>query len=694
MAEPQRFEPNPGADDQVIRPVGYRPPQQAREARFALSGLQVALLLAVVAVAGLLWFMFTAKSVRLDFDPAGAEASLSGGLALRLGDVWLAREGEYVVDASAPGYAPFTGMLNVTDRRNQTHTFALTKLPGRVTFVSEPPEATVTVAGETLGTTPTAPLDVVAGPATFTFVKDRYQPLEIEAEVEGMERAQTVGATLTPNWADVTVTSTPEGAEIFIDDEPTGLSTPAVVEVLAGEHEIRLKAPGHRSHRQRILVAAEETRELPRVTLTQADSLLTVRTTPPGAGVTLNGRFQGESPLELAVRSGVNHRVQVFRSGYQSAEQSVQLAPGAERALNLNLERLTGTLVIQAQPQQAELFINGRAMGPANQTLKLPTERQKVEIRLAGYAGYSTEITPRDGIAQELKVRLLTVEEARLAALKPVVTTPAGQELVLLQPSSFTMGASRREPGRRANETLRDVALTRMFYLGRHEVTNEQFRRFASDHDSGTFQDYKLSDPKQPVVNVSWQQAAAYCNWLSEQEGLPPFYSLRGDEVVGYDANSTGYRLPTEAEWAWASRQVQAPADELRFPWGGNLPPPDRHGNYADRSIAHLVGRVIFGYNDNHIVAAPVGTFPANKAGIFDLSGNVAEWTHDFYEIPDGNPATDPLGPDSGEYRVIRGSSWMHGTLTELRLTFRDYGSSGRQDVGFRVARFAEPPGQ
>jgi formylglycine-generating enzyme required for sulfatase activity len=102
------------------------------------------------------------------------------------------------------------------------------------------------------------------------------------------------------------------------------------------------------------------------------------------------------------------------------------------------------------------------------------------------------------------------------------------------------------------------------------------------------------------------------------------------------------------------------------------------------------VGRIIFGYNDNHIVAAPVGTFAANALDLYDMSGNVAEWVHDFYEIPNEEPTSDPLGPPTGEYHVNRGSSWMHGTITELRLSFRDYGNGGRQDVGFRVARYAE----
>lgn len=72
------------------------------------------------------------------------------------------------------------------------------------------------------------------------------------------------------------------------------------------------------------------------------------------------------------------------------------------------------------------------------------------------------------------------------------------------------------------------------------------------------------------------------------------------------------------------------------------------------------------------------------------MAGNVAEWINNYYDISNVDETLDPLGPDAGEYRVIRGSSWMHGTITDLRISFRDYGLEGRQDLGFRIARFAE----
>jgi formylglycine-generating enzyme required for sulfatase activity len=122
------------------------------------------------------------------------------------------------------------------------------------------------------------------------------------------------------------------------------------------------------------------------------------------------------------------------------------------------------------------------------------------------------------------------------------------------------------------------------------------------------------------------------------------------------------------------------------------MPPPAGAGNFADRSARGLVANLLTGYDDGYPVTAPVGRFAANALGLFDLGGNAAEWTSDVYSVSGGGGSTDPVATGAGQYHVIRGSSWRQSGITDLRLSARDFGDAGRLDVGFRIARYAEPP--
>ena len=673
----------------TIKPAAFRPTAPGGGWRtIRLTRWQMIGTAAAVGAAWFLWFMFTAKSVRFDMMPTTAEVVVDGGFQLRLGEISLLRKGRYQLRAEAHGYYPLEADLDVGPRRNQEFIYEMAPLPGRVTFASKPPGARVLVDGEDIGETPLAE-DVAAGARAVVITKENYQPAYLGIDVEGRELPQSVDAELLPDWADVTIPSDPSNAAVSVDGVQVGV-TPGPVPVPSGERRILVKLPGYKGWRDILHVTARQPLNLPSIKLERADGLLDVRSTPRGASVTVNGRYEGLTPIEIAVEPGATLGIHVFKVGHAPVERSIRVESGAERSLSVDLRALTGELFVTAEPADAKLWIDGKPAGQANRTITLAAVPHEIELRKEGYAGYRNTVIPQPGFSQELKVRLLTLAQARLARLKPVITTILGQELRLLEPSSIQLGASRREPGRRANEVLRDVNLTRLYYLATKEVTNAEFREFASGHSSGKFQDADLDRDDQPVSNVSWEEAALFCNWLSRQEGKEPFYKEEFTSIVGIDAGSLGYRLTTEAEWAWAARHVDDASPLLRFPWGDRLPPPDRHGNYADHSATHIVGRIIFGYNDNYIGSAPVGTFKPNAKQFNDLGGNVAEWVHDYYEIPVPGQTLNPLGPQEGDYHVIRGSGWMHGTISELRLSFRDYGNKGRNDLGFRLARFAE----
>lgn len=606
------------------------------------------------------------------------------------------RPGNYQISAEKDLYQKFESAITISRENIQSFQFELLPLPGKLILQGLPTETTIKTASVQRQSdgSGSVTLELPAGENEITLSHPRYFDLKERVEIEGKQKTQTLTVTMSPRWSEITVTTVPEGGTIFIDGEETAFTVPAKLDVLEGERTVRVEKSGFRGAEKRFYSEAgtKQTVELP--ALKKADAKLELNTSPQGAAISVNGSFKGNTPLNLDVDSSIRHEVLIVYPGYASIEKSIRIPEGEKKTLFNNLQLLTGTVIIETEQRDAIVTVNSETIGLGTQTIELPLTEHDISISLEGHAPFLTSLTPKMGIEQKIKVRLLTLEEARLASLKPSIEAAGGIQLSLIDAKTVMLGASRRVPGRRANEIEREAKFTRLFYISTKEVSNRQFRLFASGHDSGEYQSYGLDDDDQPAVNVSWDEAAAFCNWLSEQEEVKPFYEIEFGKVVGFKSRSKGYRLPSEAEWQWVASKTNDSnydsEDQYKFSWGAKFPPPERFANFADRTAENIVARSIFGYNDNFIVSAPVGSFRPNRNGIYDLGGNVAEWTHDFYEIPKKQPVSNHLGPQNGQYHVIKGSSWMHGTLTELRLAYRDYALDGREDLGFRVARYAE----
>ncbi|MGH8517863.1 MAG: SUMF1/EgtB/PvdO family nonheme iron enzyme, partial [Panacagrimonas sp.] len=415
---------------------------------------------------------------------------------------------------------------------------------------------------------------------------------------------------------------------------------------------------------------------------------------PSGASVRVGKEFRGQTPIELKLAPGQSQLVQISAPGHQPAERKVEVAAEGREDLAVELEPILGTVMLDVQPAEAAVKIDGRALAAGTSRIELTAVAHKIEASMAGRAPWSGSVTPRPGFEQRVEIRLRSESEARAARTPARVVSKAGPALILVQPGAFVMGTPRGEQGRQSNEAVRPVRLTRAFYLSATEVTNAQFRRFASGHSSGIVKRETLDNDRQPAARVSWDDAARYCNWLSQQDGLEPAYREDGGAMRRVEPPTTGYRLPSEAEWEWAARFAGgAISNGRRYPWGSGFPPPARAGNFADVLAEGLAPAVLPDYEDGYPAAAPVGSFAPGPLGLLDLGGNVAEWVHDVYDgtLPIDPPeAADPFGPASGSEHVIRGSSWMHGRLVELRVAYRDVGHEARADVGFRVARYAE----
>lgn len=687
----------PTASDVTITPVAFKSKAGAaqRTERTRWSKTTIGIVAGFVVLVAFAWFAIGAKSVELQFEPRAEQVSLPDTLLkLHVGDRFMVLSGSHRVEAQLAGYYPFEGAIEVSADSSRTLQFTLTKLPGLISVDTSPAAAAeVRLDGAPFGSTPLRDAQITPGVHQLEFVAARFLPETRELTVDGGGVRQELTVALTPNWAPVTMITEPAGAEVLVDGAVAGV-TPIALELEAGERELEVRLTGYTAWRDNVVVSANQPQELPLVKLAQADGRIDLLSNPAEAAVSVDGKFLGRTPLNLRLAPGREHQITLSKPGFEQATQQLSVAADSGRRVQVELVPQFGEIDIKTEPPGSEIWVDGRREGVTPAVLTLSAVEHKIEVRQAGYATETREMTPRPGFPQQLALTLITQDVTSGSGYAPVIRTTQRQELKLIPAGQFLMGSSRREQGRRSNEALRPVKISRAFYLGVHEVSNAQFRAFMADHDSGEFAGQSLNADEQPAVRVSWDDAAQYLNWLSIQDALQPVYENQQGAWVAVKPLRNGYRLPTEAEWEWAARAA-AQDPPLVYPWGAELPIPDRSGNYADVSANELLPLVLVTYSDGFKVAAPPGSFTANAVGIYDLGGNVAEWVQDYYAIDtpaisESELVADPLGADSGRFHVVRGSSWRSATVTDLRFAFRNYSGDAREDLGFRIARNLE----
>ena len=695
LAQPPLLPPDdpPPLPEQTAEPTSVlaEAPPSGRGHR-KLKRLFVVLFTALVLIAA---FVLLATPMAVRITPEPASRSISGFLPpVSLGGRLLALPGQYRLQATLEGYRVLQKPLDVAMGGFQEFSFQMEELPGRVNIQIDPAVPfRLFVDDEPMANSAGAVAEIDRGVHRLRVETERYLPEETQLDVAGLGKTQNLALSLRPGWAEVRISSQPPGALVRVDDdEPVG-STPLNVQILQGSHTITLSMAAHKAVILQQRITAGSALLLEDIRLPPADGRLVLQSVPPGASISVDGEFHGTTPVTLTLSSAQEHDVQLSKPGYTTTAEGVKLAPDEERELIVTLPRQYATVFVSAQPADARLIVDGKPAGEATRRLRLTTRSHTLEFRKPGYVTQRVTVTPRAGVSQNLDVTLKTVAQAKADATPDTLTSAAGQVMRLVRPAAaFRMGASRREAGRRANESRRLVQLTRPFYMSEKEVTNGQFRLFRASHSSGSAEGAAFDGADQPVVKVSWDDAARYCNWLSQKDGLPVAYQEKGEHMVALRPATTGYRLPSEAEWAYVARVLgrQSPA---RYPWPGSYPPTKVVGNFADARISDSFADVVPGYDDGYRGTAAVGSFAASPAGFYDLGGNVAEWNHDFYAIYPAEAerlVKDPTGPASGEHHVVRDSSWRRGNITELRLSYRDYSREPRSDLGFRIARYAE----
>jgi formylglycine-generating enzyme required for sulfatase activity len=265
-------------------------------------------------------------------------------------------------------------------------------------------------------------------------------------------------------------------------------------------------------------------------------------------------------------------------------------------------------------------------------------------------------------------------------------------EMVAIRLGNFTMGSPESGAGRMEREGPQlSVAILSVFGVGKYEVTKAQFARFVqesghstnggcfawngSKYEQDASKDWRNPGFSQtdndPVVCVNWNDAKAYTEWLTKKAGK-------------------SYRLPTEAEWEYVARA----GTQTSRPWGDNTSDACRYANVADasakRDIPGTASWTFHECDDHYAYTAPVGSYPPNAFGLYDMLGNAWEWTEDCWNEEDVNTPSKSRDRSSGNCTqgVLRGGGWVDSPLF-VSYDFRFLIGSRDRDyyMGFRVAR-------
>jgi len=281
-------------------------------------------------------------------------------------------------------------------------------------------------------------------------------------------------------------------------------------------------------------------------------------------------------------------------------------------------------------------------------------------------------------LSNDDKARYIRLQPYFLELLQPLervdsFTNSIGMRLVRIPPPppGTMIGSSSLDPYHRPDEKLHPVRFNQGFFMAVYTTTNADFRRFRPTHHSPVYRGVNLDGADHPVVNVSYDDARSFAAWLN---------NLPAERAAGRT-----YRLPTEEEWEYASQGSDS-GDSRKFAWGDQWPPPEGAGNFADEaSGAYFKWEHLQGYRDPFIGCAPVGNFWPNPYFLYDMAGNVYQWTSSYYEqYPGAPPGERPYGQS---WRVIRGSSWGDELPKVLRCAFRNPVEPGKkwEFLGFRL---------
>lgn len=507
---------------------------------------------------------------------------------------------------------------------------------------------------------------------------------------------------LRPAFGSVTVTSTPSGALVFLDEKQVGQTLLTLDRIASGSHSLRLQAPQYAVERRNVSVADGQTANVA-VTLAARFAEITVQA-PQGAVVTVDGDRKGSGTLSWRQSEGLCDIV-VSMAGHRDARRQLEVVAGRAQTVQLTPQPIYGSASVDSDLMDAEIWIDGKQYGVTpNVVERLLVGSHTLVLKKSGYADLQQQFSVEEGKEASLSVKLPAGRSVQFTSEKPGMqiivdgkklgTTPltavvgighhsvsamrggdiidvrdlditsAGAPLTMafrdfnhtftvngvqftmveVGGGTFTMGATSEQGSDAWDEEkpAHEVTLSD-YYIGQTEVTQALWEAVMGSNPSDS------KGGNLPVERVSWDDCQVFIQKLNQLTGKQ-------------------FRLPTEAEWEYAARGGRK---SRGYKYAG--------GNNID-SVAWCDGN---SGNETH----PVATKQANELGIYDMSGNVLEWCSDWCGDYTSSSQSDPQGSSSGSFRVIRGGC-CYNVARLCRVSIRNYNTPNYRggDLGLRLS--------
>lgn len=653
-----------------------------RERRIRI--LVLVAVLSVIIVVPVALFGTTAFHVKIGPDRAQSNAKLVAqeGLTIVVGNRVILFGQSATLSADAPGFHPTQVQI---DRNQETRVLqlSLAPQPGQVTFkVHAESEVVLKVNNEEVEGEEPITVELQSGRYIAEVTGREIVPLNLEFDVIGFGEKQEISLVTELSRSTLTLQTQPATASIEINGELVGQGNFSN-RVSIGELRIRVSETNYFIYEDTVVVALDEALDLGTVTLRPKPATVTINSTPSDASILIKGDFVGSTPTSITVEPNENIEISLRKSNFETHTENLRFDPGEVTQKTFNLSPISIQVVVDSNPQ-AIVWLNESKIGNSPITFDA-VANDVVKVSKDGFAPQRFTIEAADHPHKRLNVVL--IDELQDRFNKAPVQTTVKNSIVLqkMPPLEFQVSLEPDVSGL-SDDANREIELTRAYYLGVHEIRLKEYALFSSSRT------VSKGDEELPVSDISWIDAARFCNWLSAEEGLDPVYEFLSDGTVKIDSAALGYRLPTEAEWEAASQYNTAKENVIGvFPWGDGDAPSSGSGNFSGRESRQDLHPFLENHLDNHVGLAPVGSYRRNPNGFFDLAGNVSEWVQDYYESAASGyneRLVDPLGPASGMDRMVKGANFRSHDLSEVQINSRRIVGFKDETVGFRVARW------